>query len=260
MQSLLAFTNSYGWDRILGSVWLGAYIFKKHPTWVEKHLSADTLSECFEFVLVQATAQELKKQEQPVHAFLAQKLNYAVSRLILYQSKPCKIYHCSELKTGLLGQPAIKVGHQFLESKLTHSATKIAWSLEAQRLQLLYPEINLLTLAGINHKQLGLKILAEGPTFAVRRTYLQQVPLVWLDLLRLGHSAAKLEYYFKPPLWWQREFGVSWWHFFSRKEVLELSKLLGLQDYDLRTDYGAINWEHHSAQPTPQTINLDLIV
>lgn len=260
MQSLLVFTNSYGEDRILGSVWLGAYIFKRHPEWVEQHLTADNISECFEFVLAQATAQELSKQEQPTRAFLAQKLSYAISRLALYQSKPFRVCHCAESQTGRLGHQAVKVNSRFLESRLTLKASKIAWRLEAERLQVLYPEINLLTLAGVNHKQLGLKILAEGPTFAVRRTYLQQVPLVWLDLLRLGHPAAKLEYYFKPPVWWQREFGVSWWKFFSKKELLELSKLLGLQDYDLRTDYGEINWEQHSNQTTPQVINQDLII
>jgi hypothetical protein len=260
MQSLLVFTNSYGWDRILGSVWMGAYIFKKHPEWIKQHLNAKTISECFEFVFVQATAQELSKQEQPSHTFLAQKLNYAVSRLVLYQAKGFRVCHCSDLPTGRLGHPATKVNSRFLESKLTLQATKIAWSLEAQRLQVLYPEINLLTLAGINHKQLGLKILAEGPTFAVRKSYLQQVPLVWLDLLRLGHPAAKLEYYFKPPWWWQQEFAVSWWHFFSRKETLELSKLIGLQDLDLHVDYGAINWEHHRKQTVPQVINQDLII
>jgi hypothetical protein len=259
MQSRLLFIDVWGLDTIVGSVWLVAIIFKCSPSKIPVNLNLDNLGEYLSFKFASVPASELNTKDYNISLVTA-KAQTLIRSMQLSSATKLEICFCDLAKLGVLGQPAKLVPKQMLESQIAKRICKLMWQKEMQILQPYYPGINLQLLFATEHKQIGLKMLNQESCPEIRDTYLTKIPLVWLDLLRMGSERADLSYYTKPPSWWRAKFSVPFWHFLSAGQIKELHSLLYTQEQRFELGANLDLQIKMGAQAQAKVESLDLII
>lgn len=236
MSSKLLFINCYGTNNALGSIWVGGFIFKQHPRKVlnvikaslsNSHSIAD-LSDYLDVSYRSVAPSQLDYNYRPVARTLA-RCAESIKTTCQVTNNLLEVVNCDPgLNLGSLDCLMPTAAATTIESKITAILCKRRYQDEVKLLAKYYPKLQLIDLYGNNYyKQLALCILVDGNTFGVRLSFLRQVPVCWLDLLRLGIEIAYTSNWFAaPPLWWSKRFKVPFYFWYSQDQLIELTELL----------------------------------
>lgn len=236
MSSKLLFINCHGVNNALGSIWVGGFIFKQHPRKVLEVVKSNLtttnldclLTDYLEVSYRSVAPSQLDCSYQPIARTLGRCAESIISSYQLTNNL-VEVINCDPgLNLGTLNLLMLTAAATTLESKLTAILCKRRYQSEVKLLAKYYPKLQLLDLYGNNYyKQLALCILVDGNTFGVRTNFLRQVPVCWLDLLRLGIEIAYTSNWFAaPPLWWSKRFKVPFYFWYSQDQLIELTELL----------------------------------
>jgi hypothetical protein len=259
MPSQQLFINCYGIDRILGSIWVGCFI-PKQPLSLNEPVTEDNLESRFKFMFKQITPESLSRSI-PAQVLISKAVKYLISTMQIRNiESELKIHNCSSYALGKLGHPLDQVKPSAKISKLTLEGCKIVWAREMQKLEVYYPGISLIKLSATNHKAVGMIILDRGPTFSIRKVYLRRIPIVWLDLLRLGDISCNLDYFVNPPRWWTEVFGVPWYHFLEGSDINEAIYLISLQQTNFVTPTDVLKITRAKASGLTLAPNHDILI
>lgn len=242
MQSIGLFINSYGGSQILGSIWVGAFLFKHPVKDVARRLvKLSDIPDCFDCQFFQITPARLNATETSHAVQISKAAKYLISCFrIKYPHLNLKLYSAhSDQHAGSLGQPMQIIPSARLDARLTFKACQLVYQRELSLLQPHYPSIDLNKYgASTSHQRYALYILEHGPTFGIRKSFLQRVPAYWLDLLRLNVDWAYEQNWVKlPPQWWIYIFNDTWYTFLSKQQTLDMWMLLATRNDSMVSAY-----------------------